>query len=794
MPPQHLSLTLANGPSVQLHHVPHLKHAAAFLRVHAGSHDVPGAWPGLAHFLEHLLFLGGERFAGAEALMPFVQRNGGQLNASTRERCTDFFFELPPAAFGAGLQRLCDMLAHPCLGTPEQLREREVLHAEFIAWSRDAQARHDFWLIQPLNPAHPLRAFHAGNRYSLPVPNQAFQLALRDFYQGHYQTGQMRLCLVGPQPLEQLQALAEQATTALPAGRRRAQSAPPALRSQHSQRVEARPIASRLDLAFACHSPSAGTRWALDFLATWIASGHPGGLLAELRQRRLAESLRLRTHYHFADQLLVSIEVGGTQPSHDAETAALVFDWLQAFAAQDDWPLLREEFALLGERRQQVAGALQLARELIEPAAESLPALRALLAQLRPQALLYPLAIDSGLAPAASWRSPPGNRFLRPSRRPASSVAWPAAIAWQAGAGGPLASVHLRWRFAVAPSQPLQDAVQRALAGIETEAEQAGVKLRLSCLSREWTLQCSGIARSLASVLASALEVLRQPTASPGPAVSAAPAPMPIRELLGQLPQRLESLGASGPGRSEEEPTTLGRCWAHARWDGLVVGLPDAERDTLGAVLQALPGQALASPALPPARAEWRQVWLPTPSSEHALLLFCLAPADVHAEAAWRLLAQLAQAPFYQRLRGELQLGYAVFSDWRQIGGRGGLLFGVQSPGTPVAQLLTHIEGFIASLPTLIAQLPAGLLQEQVTAMVERFNLPDMVPDRAGELLWQAHLAGRGPDYLAGLQAAIASQHAGLLQAAGRQLINGAHGRLLLSNAPLEAPRWLSQV
>ncbi|MDK3206187.1 insulinase family protein, partial [Escherichia coli] len=78
-------------------------------------HDVPLAWPGLAHFLEHLLFLGTERFPVGEGLMAYVQRHGGQVNASTRERTTEFFFELPVPAFADGLARLADMLAHPRL-------------------------------------------------------------------------------------------------------------------------------------------------------------------------------------------------------------------------------------------------------------------------------------------------------------------------------------------------------------------------------------------------------------------------------------------------------------------------------------------------------------------------------------------------------------------------------------------------------------------------------------------------------------------------------------------------------
>lgn len=229
--PHHLQLTLANGLRVSLRHAPHLKRCAAALRVAAGSHDVPLAWPGLAHFLEHLLFLGTEAFPASDGLMAYVQRHGGQVNASTGERNTDFFFEVPTQVLGEALQRLADMLAQPHLAMDDQLREREVLQAEFVAWSQDAEAQHQVALLEGLAAGHPLRGFHAGNRDSLPVPHEDFQQGLHTFYQGFYQTGQMTLSLAGPQPLEALQALAQRFGDSLRPGPLRPQQAPPALMS-----------------------------------------------------------------------------------------------------------------------------------------------------------------------------------------------------------------------------------------------------------------------------------------------------------------------------------------------------------------------------------------------------------------------------------------------------------------------------------------------------------------------------------------------------------------------------------
>lgn len=90
MPDATRHLTLSNGLQLTLRHAPRLKRAAAAIRVHAGSHDAPTKWPGLAHFLEHLFFLGTHRFPLTDGLMRYVQGLGGQVNASTRERTTDF--------------------------------------------------------------------------------------------------------------------------------------------------------------------------------------------------------------------------------------------------------------------------------------------------------------------------------------------------------------------------------------------------------------------------------------------------------------------------------------------------------------------------------------------------------------------------------------------------------------------------------------------------------------------------------------------------------------------------------
>ena len=351
--------TLANGLRVTLRHAPNLKRCAAALRVAAGSHDVPLAWPGLAHFLEHLLFLGTERFPAEQGLMAYVQGHGGQVNAQTSERTTDFFFEVPPQAFSGGLERLSDMLAHPRMNLDDQQREREVLQAEFVAWSQDPTAQQQLALFDGLAPHHPLRGFHAGNRDSLPVTQPEFQQALKDFHQRFYQTGQMTLSLAGPHSIEVLKQMALGFAATIPVGATVPQQAPLPLMdtddTDYQQTGE-----RRLDLLFTFESLLNSSAEALAFLCHWLNAAKPGGLLAELRAHGLAEQLNAQPLYQFAGQAVLHIEFTTTQPGNAIREKLL--DWLGFFATQQDWAGLREEYAALLQRQQQVSGALQLAR------------------------------------------------------------------------------------------------------------------------------------------------------------------------------------------------------------------------------------------------------------------------------------------------------------------------------------------------------------------------------------------------------------------------------------------------
>jgi secreted Zn-dependent insulinase-like peptidase len=820
------SLILPNGLRVVLCHAPRMKRCAAALRVSAGSHDVPQDWPGLAHFLEHLFFLGTSRFPAADNLMAFVQRHGGQVNASTRERATDFFFELPQSVFADGLERLCDMLAHPRMAFDEQLREREVLHAEFIAWTRDEAARNQMKLLEPVSVNHPLRWFHAGNRYSLLVPRPTFQQALQDFYQRFYQAGQMTLSLAGPQSLAELKALAERFGGMFAEGAQVDQVAPPRL-MEASPNAHAITDSFRMHLIFACEDLPEGATEAVGYFCFWLGNSQAGGLVAELKARGLAESLNTEVLYQFGGQVLIDIGVvlkadfaGKRAPTNEARSpagtderrspvgarlpaikpaqsapdqiTALFLHWLSFF--KTNYPVLRNEYELLKQKRLDVTGALTLARHYSDAHSSSglsdsgASALDVLIGQLLRDAELL-TSRKTEIRPEATWRLPQPNVFLRTAQLPASNCpALPAlslsdALPSSSGEG----AVYLRWTLKC--PHPLHwQMLNDSLKSLTEDAQQAGVNLAFSAMGRFWQLKIAGLTDPVPAVLEAALKLLSDPdlpTRARYARPPSEPSLIPIRQLLKVLPDYLLMDGTCGSDAQE----SLQSVWQTASWTGLALGFSTKHQNSLRQVLRNLPGIPDTHPPQPPAIAKSKR-WETelSASSEDAVLVFCPTPSDSIAdEACWRLLAHLAQTPFYQRLRVELQLGYAVFSGFRQIAGQSGILFGVQSPSAPAAELAQHIEHFIAGMPTLIASVDVPL-QGQILAA--QLDLHGMETEKAAELLWQAHLAGHDNASVDRMKHYLSNLHETDWLAAIGKLTQASTGWLYLANRSRPGGPW----
>ncbi|QGZ31310.1 pyrroloquinoline quinone biosynthesis protein PqqF [Stutzerimonas stutzeri] len=787
--------TLANGLRVRL--LPSLNgsQAAALVRVHAGAHDAPRAYPGLAHFIEHLLFLGGRDYRAGDRLMPFVQGCGGQLNASTRERHTDFFFQVPAGQLAGAVQRLLDMLAHPLFDPSAQVREREVLHAEYRARAQDVETLCDAALSTAFDRAHPISGFHAGNRDTLPVEDAGFQHALRGFHQRFYRCGQIELLLAGPQDATELQRLAAMADATLTAGDATTDGATidnvPPLTCNRDRwlRLQLENAQPRLNLLFALDGMQAHGVPALDHLASWFASEAPEGLAQRLRAEDLCQSVKVRLPYRHAGQGVVVIDLPLTEKglNERALIVEAVLDWLRFLSHEARWQPFREEYLRVRRRSLQGAEPLARLRHWVEPLAwgsdsdeagirEALVSLVAAMLGTGPLVLTvdsaacepietcgFPLRLSREPPPRPApfvwhWQQPAANPWLQAKAVNRGAGRLPPALRWlgpeDADGQGAL---FLRWRFTNGqPSAGLWHALSHALGARAAAARQAGVTLRFEDVGDGWCLTLEGFAEAIPAIIGDLARLLVAPPAASlreGQALAERDAvlgtdEMPIRQLLQRMP-RLLGRGAGEAGEvATLSPPMLLRHWQSAQWQGVATGFAPALSGALADAISALPGCPSATSAGNPEPVRspgmrWHEVGGGVPMTETAVLLFCPLPArTATCEAAWRVLARLIEPEFFRRLRSELQLGYAVFSRFGQFGGHAGMLFAVQSPTHSAQAIMGHIRAFFGDFSATLAAQPAEVA-ERIAAQASEGHVADVRDLHArAEQAWQTELAG----------------------------------------------------
>jgi len=190
------AVVLDNGMRILLVQDALAERSAAAMAVNVGSYQDPAGREGLAHFVEHMLFLGSERFPRADDFTRFVALHGGRYNAYTASDHTNFFFDIEPSRFYAGLDRLSEIFAAP-LFNPEYVdKERKAVESEYQLQRSDDNWRISAARRQAMNPQHPAARFNTGNLQTLADKDTSVRDDLLSFYRRYYRADSMVLALV----------------------------------------------------------------------------------------------------------------------------------------------------------------------------------------------------------------------------------------------------------------------------------------------------------------------------------------------------------------------------------------------------------------------------------------------------------------------------------------------------------------------------------------------------------------------------------------------------------------------
>lgn len=202
-----VKIRLANGLEALLISDPGADQSAAALAVNAGSWDDPVEYPGMAHFCEHMLFMGTKRFPGENEFSSLIADHSGMMNAYTAPDRTVYMFSSGHDGFAPLLERFSRFFIDPLFNPSGISRELHAVDQEFFKNIENDAWREYMIFKETANQNHPIAKFSTGNAETLgSIP----QSALKKWHTDHYSAEKMRLVIYAPDSLE---SLAEMAAT-----------------------------------------------------------------------------------------------------------------------------------------------------------------------------------------------------------------------------------------------------------------------------------------------------------------------------------------------------------------------------------------------------------------------------------------------------------------------------------------------------------------------------------------------------------------------------------------------------
>lgn len=202
---QYRHITLPNKLEALLISDPQTDKSAAALDVRVGSLFDPPQWQGLAHFLEHMLFLGTTKYPSEDEYQSYLAKNGGMSNAFTADNHTCYFFNVSPDHLEGALDRFGQFFVSPLFTQSATDREVNAVHSEH---SKNVQE--DLWRQYQLmrtvcfDPKHPGHHFSTGNKETLAtVPREV----LLNFHKAWYSANVCRVAVLGRESLDELEVM-----------------------------------------------------------------------------------------------------------------------------------------------------------------------------------------------------------------------------------------------------------------------------------------------------------------------------------------------------------------------------------------------------------------------------------------------------------------------------------------------------------------------------------------------------------------------------------------------------------
>lgn len=350
-------MELENGLKVLLVNTPDADKASAAMSVSVGSMDDPKDREGIAHFLEHMLFLGTEPYPEPDEYQQFIKQNGGSHNAFTSYAQTTYFFDIDNDQLPGALDRFSPFFISPTFDAAYVDREKNAVNAEYSSNLKEDGRRIYSAQKLAMNPAFGFANFSTGNLDTLADrENSPVRDELINFYQTHYSSDRMTLVIAGDYDLDQLSNWARALFSDIP--KRDIHFSRPNVSvfipDQLPMDMNIEPVKEIRQLQFTFPLPAIKNQYAykpVSLITNLIGHEGEGSILALLKEKGWAESLSAGRGLSTEHASTMNLSIGLTKPGllHVEEITAILIHYVDLLKANGIPDYLKKEQALQHE-------------------------------------------------------------------------------------------------------------------------------------------------------------------------------------------------------------------------------------------------------------------------------------------------------------------------------------------------------------------------------------------------------------------------------------------------------------
>lgn len=166
------------------------------LTVNVGSFNDPPHRLGLAHFLEHMIFMGSKEYPDESAYSNHISESGGFANAFTELENTTYYFDIDSEGLLLALHMMANNFLAPLLDADMMERELNAIESEFKMSISDDECKMIQVLMSRADKSHIFNRFMWGSKKSLLTGDKTeLWEDLQKFYNNQYSADRMKLVI-----------------------------------------------------------------------------------------------------------------------------------------------------------------------------------------------------------------------------------------------------------------------------------------------------------------------------------------------------------------------------------------------------------------------------------------------------------------------------------------------------------------------------------------------------------------------------------------------------------------------